>query len=357
MGSDLKTLMRSLRRNGSIRLAQWPNVGILLAAGLLRWPFSALEQIWVHHRLSQCPVMPAPVFIVGHWRSGTTFLYNLLSQDPTFNYISPIATGLPWDFLLLATLLKPVLERALPNQRFIDRVPVRPDSPQEDEIGLANMQTLSFYHGLYFPQHFQYHFEAGIFLENCLPEDIEQWQQAMIYYFQKHHLQAPSQRLLIKNPVYTARIKRIRSIWPDAKFIHIYRNPYIVFQSMRNFYQALFRELALQPFEHIDIDQVILTTYPKMMMALERDRQEIPSHDFIEVQFEDLEANPLSTLATLYHKLDLEPFVAAKPYFESYLETQGRYRKNRYDFSAEDHELVEAHWPDYIEKWGYTRPN
>ena len=71
--------------------------------------------------------MPPPLFIVGHWRSGTTHLYNVLSRSPAFGYVPPIATGLPWDMLGLARLLRPLLERALPPERFVDSLPVRPE--------------------------------------------------------------------------------------------------------------------------------------------------------------------------------------------------------------------------------------
>lgn len=353
MGSDLKTLSQLLIRNGSIPLAHWPHVGIMVSAALLRWPFSTFERWWVQHQLPQKPPMPAPIFIVGHWRSGTTFLYNILSRSSQFNYISPLATGLPWDFLILASFLKPLLEQALPQQRFIDRVPVNPDSPQEDEIGLANMQTLSFYHGLYFPKNFDQHFKSGIFLEDCDAATIDHWQQTIHHYFQKHHLQHPHRQLLIKNPVYTARVARLKSMWPEAKFIHIYRNPYVVFQSMRNFYQSLFRELALQPFDHIDIDQVILTTYPKMMLTLIQDQATLAPDQFVEIKFEDLEADPMANITKIYQTLALPDLESAQPQFQSYLEAQGTYRKNQYTFKPEDQALVQKHWQPFLERWGY----
>ena len=49
--------------------------------------------------------------------------------------------------LTLGRWLEPLLLKTLPSERFIDNVPVMPDSPQEDEIALANMTEPSFYHG------------------------------------------------------------------------------------------------------------------------------------------------------------------------------------------------------------------
>ncbi|MEO0949430.1 MAG: sulfotransferase, partial [Cyanobacteria bacterium J06641_5] len=151
MGANLRTLWQIAKRNGGVAPECLPQLALAAGATILRWPFTAYERGLVAR--SPLPEnTPPPIFIVGHWRSGTTFLYNLLSRSPQFAYVSPLATGLPWDFLTLARLVKPILEKALPKERFIDNVRVNPDSPQEDEIGLASMQVLSFYHGLYFPK-------------------------------------------------------------------------------------------------------------------------------------------------------------------------------------------------------------
>ncbi|MEL7408408.1 MAG: sulfotransferase, partial [Cyanobacteria bacterium J06558_2] len=159
MGCNLKTLFKLLSQNGMVAPNRLPQLSLILGATLSRSPFSWGERIVVAN--SEQSFKQPPVFIVGHWRSGTTFLYNLLSRDPNWATVSPLATGLPWDFLWLGKWLQPILERALPQARKIDQVPVNPDSPQEDEIALANMQTVSFYHGLYFPQRFRANFDAG----------------------------------------------------------------------------------------------------------------------------------------------------------------------------------------------------
>ncbi|MEM8810856.1 MAG: sulfotransferase [Cyanobacteria bacterium P01_G01_bin.38] len=352
MGSNPKTLQTLLSRNGTGRYPV--HLAIILAATLLRWPFSAYER-WQVTR-APVPFQTSPIFIVGHWRSGTTFLYNVLSHDPQFAYVSPIATGLPWDFLTLGKVLQPILERALPEGRFIDRVPVHPDSPQEDEIALASMQPCSFYHGLYFPKNFVQNFNTGIFFEQCSPQSIKDWQQAITHFYTKLQRQQPNQQLLIKNPVYTARIAQLRSLWPNAKFIHIYRNPYIVFQSTLNFYIKLFQELALQPFDQVPISELVLNSYPKMMETLFREAKTLPPQDFIELRFETFEATPLEQLQSIYDQLGLAGWETAKPAFQTYLATQKRYQKNQYSFSEDVVKQVQARWQPFIKYWGYQPP-
>ncbi len=356
LGCDPWTLVRILKRNGFVPLKQVPYVTLMATVSLLRSPFSAFEKLLVSRSHAITAQMPDPIFIIGHWRSGTTFLYNVLSQAPHFAYVSPLATGLPWDFLTLATLLRPLLERALPQDRRIDQVTVQPDSPQEDEIGLANMQPLSYYHGLYFPSHFHENFQAGIFLEGCSPEQVEEWKRALIYFCQKLYLQQ-QQRLLIKNPVYTARVTLLRSIWPQAKFIHIHRNPYIVFQSMKKFYRILFQELALQPYDLSKIDTLILESYPRMIHQMFEETADLPAHQFIELGFDQFEADPLTEIRRIYTQLELDGFEDAEPYFVSYMEAQQPYHKNRYSFPPEILEQIHQHWQPLIEHWHYPIPS
>lgn len=354
MGSNLKTLRSLIARNGT---GQYPlHLAIIMTAAVLRWPFSTYERWQVTQLPSPQPNPAPPVFIVGHWRSGTTFLYNLLSRSSQFAYVTPIATGLPWDFLTIGKLLKPILERALPKGRFIDRVPVNPDSPQEDEIALASMQPISFYHGLYFPEHFVENFNAGIFFEGCSEPEIEGWRWAMMHFCQKLQLQNPGQQLLIKNPVYTARIQQLRSLWPNAKFIHIYRNPYLVFQSTLNFYNKLFHELSLQRFDQVPIEEIVLSSYPKMMNALFRDTAQLPQQDFVEIQFEMFETNPLPQLQKVYAQLELDGWETAEPAFQRYLKAQKNYRKNHYAFEQRTLERVQTRWQPFIERWNYPPP-
>jgi len=351
-GSNWSTLLMVLTSNGPIPPRCYAPVALALATTLARWPFTTLERWLTAHRIRQMSPMEPPIFILGHWRSGTTHLYNVLSQSPAFGYISPLATGLPWDLLGLATLLEPLLTRALPSHRFIDRIPVHPTSPQEDEVAIANMLPLSYYHGLYFPKRFRENFNRGVFFEGCSAVEIQAWQKTFVYFLQKVSLHQGGKRLLLKNPIHTGRVAMLRDLWPGAKFIHIYRDPYRVFQSMRNFYDTLFRELALQDFDQVAIDTTILDTYPRLMERLLVDTATLPGDEFMEIRFEDFEQNPLLELERLYTTLGLDGFTTAVPYFQQYLDSVQNYQKNTYPCSPETQQKVQKHWQPFIERWG-----
>ncbi len=351
MGADLATLTRLFQSNGAIPLRLWPAVAALYGSALGRLPFSLWERAVTTRRLHRAGDHPPPVFILGHWRNGTTHLYNVLSKSPRFAFVPPIATGLPWNFLVLGRMLRGFLERQLPDSRYIDNVAVAPDSPQEDEIPLASMTLPSFYHGLYFPQRLRAHFDRGVFFDGCSAAEIDRWQRHFRLFLDKIALDQPGRVPLVKNPVYTARVAMLHRIWPQARFIHIMRDPRVVFESTRNFYAKLLPPLAFQDFDQAPIETLILETYPRMMDRLNAETAVLPAHQFVDCRFERFEQAPLAELERIYERLDLGDFGQDKPHFERYLETVRSYRKNRYRMAPEGDPRVQAQWERYIAQW------
>ena len=349
-GSNLRTLAQLLTQNGPIAPQYWPHAAFAMGFTLLRWPITTTERL-VTTLKSDRPPIESPVFIVGYWRSGTTHLHNLMSQDPSFGYISPLATGLPWDVLGIVRTFEPLLEKALPSDRYVDNVAVTPTSPQEDSIALASMLPLSYYHSLYFPRRFAYHFRRGVYFAGCSERELDLWQRRHVQFLNTVSVHQGHRRILMKNPVYVGHIARLRKIWPEAKFVHIYRNPYTVFSSTRHFFTKLLPELTLQTYDELPIDELILESYPKLMGALEADRQELPSDSFVEVRFEDLEQDPLRQLQRIYQTLSLPNYAQAQPRFEAYLQQLGAYKKNSYAQNSEETQKIERLWRPFIEKY------
>jgi hypothetical protein len=352
-GADIGTLAKVFRDGGGAD-HKLRATGIW-ASVLARLPFTTLECILAGKRLPELAQMPPPIFILGHWRSGTTHLYNVMSLGG-FGYVPPLAVGLPWDMFGLGRALRPLLERQLPEHRFIDDIPVTPTSPQEDEIALANMSPLSFYHGLYFPRHFDQLIDRGLFFDGCSDAEVAAWQSRFGYFMRKLALQQDA-RLLIKNPVYTARPAMLKRLFPEAKFIHIHRNPFNVFISMRNFHARLLDVMALQDVpKGLDIDATILRVYARMMARFEADTVGWGAPDLVELPYDLLDRQPMAALERIYTGLELEGFDAAAPGFRAYLDGVKSFRKNRFKGDERAVGLVSGALGHWIEKWGYEAP-
>ena len=326
-GADPNTFMKVLSRAG---LPAKPLAGLGVALSVAaRQPFSIGERLIMEDRLPKAEDLSPPIFLLGHWRSGTTHLYNVLVKSDDFGFVPPVATGLPWDLFGIASAFSPLLEKALPEHRYIDNIPVNADSPQEDEIAIANMSDLSFYHGIYFPRAFSEFLERGLFFEGCTDQEINGWKERFVYLLRKLTKLQDGKPMMIKNPVYTGRLAMLAEMFPTAKFVHIHRNPYDVFVSMQNFYKKLLAEFALQNYDHVDIDETIFSVYDRMMTSLESDAASIDPSRFIELRYDDLDNEPMTALEDIYRALSIPGWAEAKPKFEAYLASVRNFREKQ----------------------------
>lgn len=356
MGANAGTLLGAMTRYGGVSPRCLPHALAFLGAAGARLPATLLERFLMRGAAGSIDEESAPVFVVGHWRSGTTHLHNLLGCSPAFGIITPLASGLPWELLTLATWLRPFLERTLPEDRGVDRVAVTPESPQEDEIPLANMQRLSVFHALYFPSEFQRRFDEGVFFEGVSERDIEHWRRRALYFFRKVTRHQGGRQPLIKNPVYTARIPELLKIWPRARFIHIHRDPYVVYRSTVHYFRKLLPELALQRHEHLDVEEIVLRNYPRLLGRLYDAAQSLGPEQFMEVRFEDLERAPVAIVESIFDRFALPERTASLDRVRAHLAGLADYRKNRFTLSAEDRRRVEERWGEYIRRWNYEPP-
>ncbi|MGF1474099.1 MAG: sulfotransferase [Geminicoccaceae bacterium] len=354
VGSDPVTFAHALWSNGGVSPSKIPKTLVIAAGILARAPVSAIEHALMARRLA-AEDMPAPIFIVGHWRSGTTHLYTLMSKG-RFGYVTPLAAGLPWDMFGIVAALRPMLELMLPAHRYIDNIPITPDSPQEDEVPMANMSALSFYHGIYFPKAFEKAFNRAVFFDQVTPREIEAWAARLDYFLRKVWLHQGRRPLLIKNPAYTGRLTLLARLYPGARFIHAVRNPFEVFVSMRNFYRKLLPQLSLNGYDHIDIDGFVLSTYERLMRQLMEEAAQLPTGSFVEVRYERLDRQPLEEIERVYETLGLPGFETARPALAAHLEAVRDYRKNRFRLAASDIERVSTGCAEALAHWHYALP-
>ena len=65
-----------------------------------------------------------PIFILGHWRSGTTFLQNILARDHRLAYPNLYQVMNPHTFLLTEdSIITRMFGYLIPNRRLFDNIP------------------------------------------------------------------------------------------------------------------------------------------------------------------------------------------------------------------------------------------
>lgn len=324
----------------------------ILAIGTMTTPRKIAEYALWHGRVAEAEVLP-PVFIIGHWRSGTTHLHNLLSQDPQFAPVTYIHCAAAGIFLSQEKYARRRIGEKLPRVRPMDEMSLSLDSPAEEELALARISDTSFYHCFFFPRHLREIFRQSVLLEGLPPDRMQRWERKYTWFLKKVSLASAGRPLLLKNPANTGRVRQLLRLFPDARFIHIYRNPYTVYPSTRNLYARLLTLWSLHRYDLAEVDAAILDFYREMMPRYFDDAKAVPPGQLSEVRFEDLDTNPLPTLERIYSELHLPGFADARPRVEAYLATQTNYRKNTFAPDPETTRHVTKAWGFAAERWDY----
>ena len=353
-GGSLINWLKLLQANKGID-NQYLLKGILISIGNIAGvPNRILEKVIFDRQIEKVSVK-SPIFIVGHWRSGTTYLHNLITQDDNLGYVSSLQTWTPEMFLGSRPIIQYILNGFLPENRPMDNIKLSSELPQEEEYALGNVSPYSFYHGWYFPKNMRKYFRQFVLFESS--KEIQQdWREAYWRILQKATFKMNGKRLILKNPANTARIKTLLRMFPEAKFIHIYRNPYSVFLSTKNLYRQLLPILGLQEIDEQEIEENILWFYQETMTKFFAEKQLIPAANLIEIKYEDFVANTSELLEKIYKKLNLTEFSWQKAKFARYIDTQSKYKNNQYYLSSEDRGKVAKHWGFAINEWQYSVP-
>ncbi len=274
-----------------------------------------------------------------------------MSRDPQFNYLRIRQAIIPWDFFCINERHADYFERRLPKIRPMDQIRLSPESPAEESLCLANMCTLSFYHLFYFPMHMTEIFRRSVLLD--VPEREKRiWKENYLYLIRKLNLCNPGKRLLLKDPSNTAHISILLDLFPNAKFIHIHRNPYDVFVSTKHLYLKMVDRFGFQKLPG-DYEKHILFFYKALMERFLKERELIPKSNILEISFEDLEANTILELSRIYDCLDLGNWKKVKGRFEDYLAREADYQKNKFTISKKCIKDVNDCWDFALKKWHY----
>ncbi|EDX85818.1 hypothetical protein S7335_3521 [Synechococcus sp. PCC 7335] len=60
----------------------------MITSSFVSWPLRLAEKLFYGRKIAQTQIKHSPIFMIGHWRSGTTYLHNLMTQAPRFGYFS-----------------------------------------------------------------------------------------------------------------------------------------------------------------------------------------------------------------------------------------------------------------------------
>jgi hypothetical protein len=353
-GMKLTDWLRLLRDNNfAVDPPFWPRAFFITTASICNSIAGAIEDGLYGSGFRHATHINPPLFILGHWRNGTTFLHQLLAADSQFAFPNLYQVSNPHTFLLSEGAVCLLLDALVPRRRLQDNVSLGFRMPMEEEFALAVATSASPYTGWVFSRHYEM-YEGYLTLKDVPEAQVRRWKEALVALIRKLSWKY-GRALLLKSPPHTCRIRLLLEMFPDARFVHIHRNPYAVFQSMMHLRRSASPYFNLQRPDLRRLERQVIRCYRKMYDVFFEERALIPDGHFHEVAFEELEEDPLGQLALIYDKLNLQAFDEAAPALRAYLDSLGCYRKNEYpDPPSAQREQIGSAWQRCFQEWGYS---
>ena len=344
---------RLLRENqGGIDPAYWHRAAFITLTSLLNSMARQREERRFSAAVATVRV-ERPLFILGHWRTGTTHLHNLLAQDDAqFAFANTYQVVNPHTFLGTEESNTRRFAWLVPDRRPMDNMSLSFQTPQEDEFAPCLMSLRSLYLGVSFPRR-EEHYARYLGFRGVPAAEVEEWKAAFTWFLKK--LTWKYRRpLVLKSPPHTARIRLLLEMFPDARFVHIHRDPYTVFQSSRHYFDTATWHTYLQRPDVPGIEDRLIARYQALHEAFFEERSLIPAGRLHELGFAELERDPVGEMERLYGKLGLPGFASFRPKLQTYVNSLSGYRKNQFpELDPARRRTIARAWQRGFEEWNY----
>jgi omega-hydroxy-beta-dihydromenaquinone-9 sulfotransferase len=351
-GTTFGDWLRVLRNNRfAIDAKFWPRAALISGNSIVNSLVRYWERIRYGDAIAITPVHP-PLFILGIWRSGTTHLHNLLAKDDRFAFPNTYEVLYPHTFLTTEAKGSRIMQWMMPPTRPMDNVRSGIGEPQEDEFALV-ASGLSFMLGLVIFPRSHDRYQKYLTLCDATPDDLERWESAFLQFLQKLTFKY-RRPLILKSPAHTGRLNVLLKLFPEAKFVHIHRDPYAVFQSSVHTWRKVKAFWGLQVG---DVDEErVLQDYVQVYDAFFAQRHRLTEQNCCEVRFDELERDPIGQVRNVYNSLGLPDFDHVEPALRDYVQSLTGYSRNSFPaISDQMRQRVARAWSRSFEEWGYVK--
>jgi omega-hydroxy-beta-dihydromenaquinone-9 sulfotransferase len=258
-----------------------------------------------------------PIFIVGNFRSGTTFLHRLLTKDDQSTsftswelYLAPSVVGRKFYHWLMkinyavgnpARWVIGLFNRIVEKEAYIHKIGLN----EAEEDGQVFFQIWSSFHLLaFFP--FPKLIREYIYYDDQVPDDVKE--RDMRYYseiIKKHIYAHGGRRYVSKNPSHSPKVKTLHSQFPDAKFINIVRNPLHVIPSSISLFSKHCKTYG-DPESEYNLQETVIEHSKHWYIYPHQYLKALPPDQYVRILYKDLIADPEGTIKDIYKRFNLE---------------------------------------------------
>lgn len=354
-GASTSNIWRLLFQNKfRVHPKYWLRLWYSMALSGITFPLRVIERLRFKRKIKKYQLEEDPIFIIGHWRSGTTFLHYLFAQDKSKGLVSNIEVYAPHFFLAFPKFTRKLIEISLPETRPMDEIKINADLPGEEEHSLGAIDKYGFFHSMIFPRNFKTYASYKSF-EKTKPKDLVRWKRRYTHFIKKVAYKNKGKIMVLKNPANTYRVQYLKEMYPNAKYIHLYRNPYEVYASSIRFHLDTYGIFSLQTWEDEVVKKDVLDIYKELYYNWEQKIEGIPKENWIDIKYEDFIKEPMKTLEQVYKELNIKGFDENKQKYIDFIESQKDYKPLEYEFSDDFIKLVNENCDHIFKRFGYKK--
>lgn len=281
----------------------------------------------------------APMVIVGLPRSGTSILFELLSQDPD------VGVPLMWEALqpcpppeadsynsdpriAQADNLFTQWNRVAPE--FASMHEMRGDIPAECGLLMA---------GTFISDHCASLHQTHSYSAWCLQADY-----LPVYEYHRKVLQIlqwknPRKRWLLKAPEHQVHLDTLLQVYPDARIVQTHRDPIRCMASTTSLMGTLYYMRSDQPFNAQLFDNIIMgeaTSRRLEAVIAQREQGIVPAANITDSRYQDLMDDPIDCIGKIYAHFGMALSAATRQRMDAYLQKkpQGKFGRHSYPVDA-----------------------
>lgn len=340
-GMGLGMLFKLVRRHGvSFRGATLFRLTVLSVVALMTSLMAGPAFFYRRWVVKRRHLRQDPIFIVGHWRTGSTFLHELMALDPNSAVPTTLLCTAPPAYPLSRLFIAPFMLLSFRKKRPMDNVRISAFSPQEDEFALFRLTGFSPLAELAFPP------EGGRYLTNnsvnFLPDDETtqgNWKKAL-QLMMRLAQGRKGRRVVLKNPCHTLRIEFLQNMFPEAMFIYIHRNPLQVIPSTRRMWSMLGPQNTLRgKWQDPSLEDVI-SVYNRLEQGARVQLSSVEENRKVTVSFEALAQDPVAVLMHIYERLGIAVTPALVGRWQKRAEKSRTFKKNHHALTPAEEALI-----------------
>lgn len=279
----------------------------------------------------------APIVVTGLGRAGTTFLHELLAQDPD-NRVPML-----WEMMYSVPPPEPSTygtdSRIAASDREItlmdEIVPAFPsmqdvagDLPNECIFLLAHQLTTDKFIG---------EFDVPSYMMWTSTHDLAPayaYHARMLRLLQSRHRR---KRWALKAPSHLHLLPTLFATYPDARLVVPHRDPLRVLGSLTN----LMATLRWMRSDHVDYEAIVAAMsfgfhYQMENLSKLRDTGAIPNDQIVDVRYADLVADPIATVRKIYAAFEIEFTDAFDANLRARLASRPRSARAVHEYSFDD---------------------